>query len=99
MDGWSISWPRHEEAVSYSIPGPRPLVVQEYKETTPTLARELKAAGYVSDIFADVVEARAALEVGDYVAVILNLSLWQGVSVLREFLQEDDQIPVIVISG
>jgi DNA-binding response OmpR family regulator len=43
-------------------------------------------------------EARTALEIGDYVAVILDLSLWRGVAVLRELLQEDDKIPVVVIS-
>lgn len=97
--GWSISRHRHGEAVSHSIPSPRLLVVQDHEETAGTLAREVEAAGYISDIFMDVAEARAALEIGGYVALILDLSLWHGMPVVREIRQRDDPIPVIVISG
>jgi DNA-binding response OmpR family regulator len=97
----STSRYRHGEAVSYSIPGPRLLVVRDHKKTAQVLARELEAMGYVSDISGTAAEARAALEIGDYVALVLDLDLQggDGLAVLREIRQREDPIAVITISA
>lgn len=97
----STSRYRHGEAVSYSIPGPRLLVVQDHKKTAQVLARELEAMGYVSDISGTAAQARAALEIGDYVALVLDLDLrdGDGLAVLREIRQREDPIAVIAISA
>jgi DNA-binding response OmpR family regulator len=97
----SIGWHRHGEAASRSIPGPRLLVVQDHKKTAQVLARELEAMGYVSDISGTAAQTRAALEIGNYVALVLDLDLQggDGLAVLREIRQREDPIAVITISA
>lgn len=79
----------------------RLLVVEDNAQLSRLLADRLKSSGYEADVAETVEEARAALTVARYAAVILDLSLpdGDGSSILRELRLRKDPIPVLVLTA
>lgn len=79
----------------------RLLVVEDNAQLSRLLADRLKSSGYEADVAETVEEARAALAVARYAAVILDLSLpdGDGSSILRELRLRKDPIPVLVLTA
>jgi DNA-binding response OmpR family regulator len=97
----STSRSRREGTVKYSVPTTKLLIVENHKELAQTLANELEGAGYASDVIGTVAEARAALETGDYAALIVNFdpSDRDELALLYEIRRREEQTPVIVVSA
>jgi DNA-binding response OmpR family regulator len=87
--------------VNYRIPAAKLLIVGNHKELAQTLASELEGGGYVGDVLGTVTEARAALDTGDYAALILTLDLsdGDGLAILHEIRLREDRTPIIVVSA
>lgn len=79
----------------------RLLVIEDNDELAGLLARGLKAAGYESDRFASVEDAKLALGSVSYAALILDLGLpdGDGLQVLRDLRQRHDPIPVLLLTA
>jgi DNA-binding response OmpR family regulator len=79
----------------------RLLVVEDNEELAKLLAKGLQAAGYDTDVFATVAEARAALLMITYAAMILDLGLpdGDGLAVLRELRHRKDSVPVLLLTA
>src|ERR1700730_7652997 len=79
----------------------RLLVVEDNEELAKLLAKGLQAAGYDTDVFGTVAEARTALLMVDYAALILDLGLpdGDGLAILREIRLRKDPVPVLVLTA
>lgn len=79
----------------------RLLVVEDNEELAGLLASGLRTAGFDIDILATAGEARAALGVTRYAAVVLDLGLpdEDGLSILRDVRARNDPIPVVVLTA
>jgi len=79
----------------------RLLVVEDNDELAQLLTQRLQAEGYESDLVTTAAEARAAVEVTRYAALVLDLGLpdGDGLAVLREIRQRKDPIPVLVLTA
>ena len=79
----------------------RLLVVEDNEQLAKLLAKGLQTAGYDTDVFGTVAEARTALLMLDYAAVILDLGLpdGDGLAVLRELRHRKDSVPVLVLTA
>lgn len=79
----------------------RLLVIEDNDELADLLARGLKSAGYDSDRFSTVGEARIALATTSYAALILDLGLpdGDGLAVLRELRHRNDSTPVLLLTA
>jgi DNA-binding response OmpR family regulator len=79
----------------------RLLAVEENEELGQLLAKGLHSAGFDVDLFANVSDARAALETTRYAALILDLGLpdGDGLSILRELRRRRDPIPVLILTA
>jgi DNA-binding response OmpR family regulator len=79
----------------------RLLVIEDNDELAGLLAQGLRTAGYESDRFASVEDARIALTTMTYAALILDLGLpdGDGLDVLRELRRRHDSIPVILLTA
>ncbi len=79
----------------------RLLVIEDNDDLAGLLAQGLRAAGYESDRFASVEDARIALSTVTYAALILDLGLpdGDGLDVLRELRRRHNPIPVILLTA
>jgi len=79
----------------------RLLVIEDNEQLAALLAKGLNTAGYDIDIFATVAEARNALLMVTYAALILDLGLpdGDGLAVLRELRHRRDPIPVLLLTA
>jgi DNA-binding response OmpR family regulator len=79
----------------------RLLVVEDNEELARLLAQRLQASGYATDLLTTADEARAAVTITRYTAVVLDLGLpdGDGLSILREIRQRRDPIPVLVLTA
>ena len=79
----------------------RLLAVEDNEELGQLLAKGLRSAGFDVDLFANVSDARAALEATRYAALILDLGLpdGDGLSILRELRRRRDPLPVLVLTA
>src|ERR1700737_2763605 len=79
----------------------RLLVVEDNEQLAKLLAKGLQTAGYDTDVFGTVAEARTALLMVDYAAMILDLGLpdGDGLAVLRELRHRKDPVPVLVLTA
>jgi len=76
-------------------------VVEDNEELARLLAQRLQASGYATDLLTTADEARAAVTITRYTAVVLDLGLpdGDGLSILREIRQRRDPIPVLVLTA
>lgn len=79
----------------------RLLLVEDNGELASLLAKGLQTAGFEVDHLASVADARSALELTRYAAMILDLGLpdGDGLSLLRALRQRRDPIPVLVLTA
>lgn len=79
----------------------RLLVIEDNDELADLLVRGLRSAGYASDRFSTVGEARNALATTSYAALILDLGLpdGDGLAVLRELRHRHDSTPVLLLTA
>ena len=79
----------------------RLLVIEDNEQLAALLAKGLHTAGYDIDIFGTVAEARNALVMVAYAAMILDLGLpdGDGLAVLRELRHRKDPIPVLLLTA
>ncbi len=79
----------------------RLLVIEDNEQLAALLAKGLHTAGYDIDIFGTVAEARNALLMVAYAAMILDLGLpdGDGLAVLRELRHRKDPIPVLLLTA
>ena len=79
----------------------RLLIVEDNEELAELLARGLQAAGYQADILSTVEDARSVLGRTFYAALILDLGLpdGDGLELLREIRQQNNPIPVMVLTA
>ena len=79
----------------------RLLVIEDNEQLAALLAKGLHTAGYDTDIFGTVAEARNALLMVAYAAMILDLGLpdGDGLAVLRELRHRKDPIPVLLLTA
>jgi DNA-binding response OmpR family regulator len=79
----------------------RLLVVEDNEDLSRLLAKGLENAGFRSDLAATAAEARRALTVTRYAALVLDLGLpdGDGLAILREIRQREDPIPVVVLTA
>jgi DNA-binding response OmpR family regulator len=79
----------------------RLLVVEDNEQLAALLAKGLQAAGYDTDVFGTVADARTALLMVAYAAVILDLGLpdGDGLAILRELRHRKDPVPVLVLTA
>lgn len=79
----------------------RLLLVEDSPDLAGSVLRHLTAAGHAVDHAADAAGTLAALAVGDYACVILDLGLpdGSGLSVLRERRRAGDRTPVIIATA
>lgn len=79
----------------------RLLVVEDNEELARLLASGLQSAGFEVDAVTSGDEARTALAVTHYAALVLDLGLpdVDGVSILRELRRRNDPIPVLVLTA
>jgi DNA-binding response OmpR family regulator len=79
----------------------RVLVVEDNAELARLLAKGLRTAGFESDVFSTVAEARVAVATTRYAVLILDLGLpdGDGLSILRELRQRHDPMPVLVLTA
>jgi DNA-binding response OmpR family regulator len=79
----------------------RLLVVEDNEELAKLLAKGLQTAGYDTDVFGTVAEARTALLMVAYAALILDLGLpdGDGLAILRELRHRKDPVPVLVLTA
>jgi two-component system response regulator TctD len=79
----------------------RLLVVEDNEELAGLLASGLRTAGFDTDVLATAGEARAALGVTRYAAVVLDLGLpdEDGLSILRDVRARNDPIPIVVLTA
>ena len=76
-------------------------MVEDNEELARLLAQRLQASGYATDLLTTADEARAAVTITRYTAVVLDLGLpdGDGLSILREIRQRRDPIPVLVLTA
>ena len=79
----------------------RLLIVEDNEELAELLAKGLQAAGYQADILSTVEDARSVLGRTFYAALILDLGLpdGDGLELLREIRQQNNPIPVMVLTA
>src|ERR1700676_3565829 len=79
----------------------RLLVVEDNEELAKLLAKGLQTAGYDTDVFGTVAEARTALITTSYAALILALGPppGDGLAILRELRHRKDPTPVLVLTA
>jgi DNA-binding response OmpR family regulator len=79
----------------------RLLIVEDNEELAELLAKGLQAAGYQADILSTVEAARSVLGRTFYAALILDLGLpdGDGLELLREIRQQNNPIPVMVLTA
>jgi len=76
-------------------------VVEDNPELAQLLTQGLKAERYDTDLFTTAADARAALSITRYAALILDLGLpdGDGLAILREIRQRSDPLPVLVLTA
>ncbi len=79
----------------------RVLVVEDNEDLAQLISQGLGAAGFATDIVGSAGEARAALEVTRFAAVVLDLGLpdGDGLHVLHELRARGDATPVLVLTA
>jgi two-component system response regulator TctD len=79
----------------------RLLIVEDNDELAELIAKGLRSAGYDSDHFGSVAEARVALQTTSYAALVLDLGLpdGDGLDVLRELRHRNDSTPVLLLTA
>jgi DNA-binding response OmpR family regulator len=79
----------------------RLLIVEDNEELAGLLAKGLQTAGYQADILSTVEEAKSVLGKTFYAALILDLGLpdGDGLELLREIRQQNNPIPVMVLTA
>lgn len=79
----------------------RLLLADDEPEPRRAMARVLRHFGYVVDTVADGQEAVEALETNRYDAVLSDISMptMDGIALLREVHSQDEDVPVILITG
>ena len=79
----------------------RLLIVEDNEELAELLAKGLQTAGYQADILSTVEEAKSVLGKTFYAALILDLGLpdGDGLELLREIRQQNNPIPVMVLTA
>ncbi|HWL19072.1 MAG TPA: response regulator transcription factor [Bradyrhizobium sp.] len=79
----------------------RLLIVEDNEELAELLAKGLQAAGYQADILSTVEDTRSVLGRTFYAALILDLGLpdGDGLELLREIRQQNNPIPVMVLTA
>jgi DNA-binding response OmpR family regulator len=79
----------------------RLLIVEDNEELAELLAKGLQMAGYQADILSTVEEAKSVLGKTFYAALILDLGLpdGDGLELLREIRQQNNPIPVMVLTA
>lgn len=84
-----------------SGPPMRLLLAEDNKDLADWLARLLRRENYAVDLARDGEEADAALALGDYDLVLLDLDLPRidGWSVLKRFRRRDTETPVVILTA
>ncbi len=79
----------------------RLLIVEDNEELAELLARGLQSAGYQADTLSTAGEARNVLQATSYAALILDLGLpdGDGLELLSEIRQQNDPIPVLILTA
>jgi DNA-binding response OmpR family regulator len=79
----------------------RVLVVEDDSKTAAFVAKALKSEGFAVDLMRDGDEALAALEVTPFDAVVLDIMLIgrDGLSVLKQMRERENQTPVLLLSA
>lgn len=79
----------------------RILIVEDNLELADWLAKALRQSQYAVDVAHDGEDARHALQVADYAAVILDLSLPKidGMTVLKQMRRSGHTVPVIILTA
>ena len=79
----------------------RLLLVEDAPELADAVLRYLRAEGHAVDLVATAGDARAALRVTDYAAMLLDLGLpdGSGLSLLREERSRGNSTPVIIVTS
>ena len=79
----------------------RLLIVEDNEELAELLAKGLRTAGYEADVLSTVEEARSVLKTTFYAGLILDLGLpdGDGLELLREIRQDNNSIPVLVLTA
>ena len=79
----------------------RLLLIEDTATLAQAVARGLVKSGYAVDVVATSEEAEAALRVGSYAAVLLDLNLpdGDGLQILKGLRQRNDHTPVIILTA
>jgi DNA-binding response OmpR family regulator len=79
----------------------RLLVVEDNRELARLLAKVLKAAGFDADLAETAADARSALMMTRYAAILLDIGLpdGDGILVLQEIREAGDPTPVLVLTA
>lgn len=79
----------------------RVLLVEDEADIADAVVRFLRAQGHAVDHAADLATARAALDVADYAAILLDLALpdGSGLDLLREQRRGGNRVPVVIATA
>lgn len=79
----------------------RLLIIEDERELADLMQRNLQKDGFAADVCVTAQEARAALDVQGYDAILLDINLpdENGVSLLADLRRRDIQTPVLLISA
>jgi two-component system OmpR family response regulator len=79
----------------------RLLLVEDAPDLADALLRYLRADGHAVDAVSNTADARAALRVADYAAVLLDLGLpdGSGLELLREERARGNRTPVVIVTS